>query len=80
MIDNDGLRKDGEPDQRVGTGQFAYGKVDPSEAGREGGQATGGGNDDDDGGSGGQADGGKQQFAYGKVDPVEAGRKGGSSS
>jgi hypothetical protein len=35
-IENDGLRKDGQPDQRVGTGEFAHGKVDPVEAGKQG--------------------------------------------
>ncbi|KAF2221854.1 hypothetical protein BDZ85DRAFT_238740 [Elsinoe ampelina] len=39
--EHDGLRKDGQPDQRVGTGQFAQGKVDPVEAGKQGGQSTG---------------------------------------
>ncbi|KAF4555902.1 Hypothetical protein D9617_2g058670 [Elsinoe fawcettii] len=39
--EHDGLRKDGQPDQRVGTGQFAQGKVDPHEAGKQGGQSTG---------------------------------------
>ncbi|KAK5097786.1 hypothetical protein LTR70_002828 [Exophiala xenobiotica] len=76
--EHDGLRKDGQPDGRVGTGQFAQGKVDPVEAGKEGG-VTGGS-------AGGQASGGshdssgKGQFAGGKVDPVEAGKKGGQSS
>ncbi|RFN46087.1 hypothetical protein FIE12Z_9688 [Fusarium flagelliforme] len=30
--EHDGLRKDGQPDQRVGTGEFAHGKVDPHQA------------------------------------------------
>ncbi|KAK5943609.1 hypothetical protein PMZ80_004617 [Knufia obscura] len=75
--EHDGLRKDGQPDGRVGTGQFAQGQVDPHEAGKQGGQ-TGGTS------SGGSSDnsssGGKGQFAGGKVDPVEAGKKGGQSS
>jgi hypothetical protein len=29
--ENNGLREDGMPDHRVGTGEFAYGKVDPSD-------------------------------------------------
>lgn len=39
--ENDGLRKDGQPDQRVNTGEFAHGKVDPHEAGKAGGQTSG---------------------------------------
>merc|ERR1711881_84993 len=66
--EHDGLRKDGQPDQRVGTGQFAQGKVDPTEAGKQGGQTSGDG-------SGGSA---KGEFAHGKVDPHEAGKQGGS--
>ncbi|KAK0127952.1 hypothetical protein ONS96_007450 [Cadophora gregata f. sp. sojae] len=78
------MKEDGTPDKRVGTGQFAQGKVDPHEAGAQGGKASGGSanyDEDDDstsGNSGGK--GGKGQFAGGKVDPVEAGRKGGKSS
>ncbi|RBR11043.1 uncharacterized protein FIESC28_09188 [Fusarium coffeatum] len=45
--EHDGLRKDGQPDQRVGTGEFAHGKVDPHKAGEEGGKTSG------DGSSGG---------------------------
>lgn len=41
IIEHDGLRKDGQPDQRVGTGEFAHGKVDPTSAGKEGGQTGG---------------------------------------
>ena len=48
---------------------FAYGKVDPQEAGKKGGQSSGGSHDDS----------GQGQFAGGKVDPVEAGKKGGQS-
>ncbi|KAI9170840.1 hypothetical protein HJFPF1_00314 [Paramyrothecium foliicola] len=38
--EHDGLREDGKPDGRVGTGEFAHGKVDPHEAGRQGGQTS----------------------------------------
>lgn len=51
--EHDGLRKDGQPDQRVGTGQFAAGKVDPVEAGKKGGNTSGSGSSDDSGSSGG---------------------------
>lgn len=51
--ENDGLRKDGQPDGRVGTGEFAHGKVDPHEAGKQGGSTSGGsassGSSDDSG-------------------------------
>lgn len=66
-------------DQRVGTGEFAHGKVDPHEAGKQGGSASGG-SSDDSADSGNSGSGGNGQFAGGKVDPVEAGRKGGKSS
>ncbi|KAH8684956.1 hypothetical protein BGZ61DRAFT_534156 [Ilyonectria robusta] len=78
-----GLREDGKPDKRVGTGEFAYGKVDPTEAGQQGGkmsgttQATDEDVSKDTGNSGGSA---KGEFAHGKVDPHEAGRKGGKAS
>lgn len=65
-------------DGRVGTGEFAHGKVDPVEAGKEGGNSSGG--SDDSGSSGSTGGSGKGQFAGGKVDPVEAGKKGGQSS
>ncbi|EHK97653.1 hypothetical protein GLAREA_01599 [Glarea lozoyensis ATCC 20868] len=39
-----GLKEDGTPDKRVGTGQFAQGKVDPHEAGKSGGATSGTGN------------------------------------
>ncbi|EKD15237.1 uncharacterized protein L3040_001607 [Drepanopeziza brunnea f. sp. 'multigermtubi'] len=68
-----GLKEDGTPDKRVGTGQFAQGKVDPAEAGAQGGKSSGGSDTSD-------SSGGKGQFAGGKVDPVEAGRKGGKAS
>ncbi|KAI9149049.1 hypothetical protein HJFPF1_11095 [Paramyrothecium foliicola] len=38
--EHDGLRKDGQPDGRVGTGEFAHGKVDPHSAGQKGGSTT----------------------------------------
>ncbi|KAL2208467.1 hypothetical protein CC79DRAFT_1395460 [Sarocladium strictum] len=41
--EHDGLRQDGQPDQRVGTGEFAHGKVDPHKAGAEGGKTSGSG-------------------------------------
>ncbi|KAL6252971.1 hypothetical protein RBB50_000690 [Rhinocladiella similis] len=47
--EHDGLRKDGQPDQRVQQDSFAHGKVDPHEAGKKGGQSSGG----SDGSSGG---------------------------
>jgi hypothetical protein len=74
LTEHDGLTESGEQDQRVGTGQFAHGKVDPHEAGKKGGEMGGS--------TGGQASGGNSgsgQFAGGKVDPVEAGKKGGQS-
>ncbi|KAG0645549.1 hypothetical protein D0Z07_8791 [Hyphodiscus hymeniophilus] len=37
-----GLKKDGTEDPRVGTGEFAHGKVDPHEAGKQGGHTSGG--------------------------------------
>ncbi|KAJ4523536.1 hypothetical protein HRR83_000183 [Exophiala dermatitidis] len=49
--EHDGLRKDGEPDQRVGTGEFAHGKVDPHEAGKQGGHSSGGSGSSGSGGS-----------------------------
>ncbi|KAK2616818.1 hypothetical protein QQS21_000195 [Conoideocrella luteorostrata] len=41
--EHDGLKQDGTPDKRVGTGEFAHGKVDPHEAGKAGGKTTGDG-------------------------------------
>merc|ERR1711879_183996 len=82
--EHDGLRKDGQPDKRVGTGEFAQGKVDPVEAGKQGGKSTGTTDDSTGssgtGNSGNSGGSGKGEFAHGKVDPVEAGKKGGSSS
>ncbi|KAH7041619.1 uncharacterized protein B0I36DRAFT_313120 [Microdochium trichocladiopsis] len=77
-----GLREDGQPDKRVGTGEFAHGKVDPHEAGKEGGRTSGVGSSDDSGNSGSGNSGGsaKGQFAHGKVDPHEAGKKGGRTT
>ncbi|KAI0156066.1 hypothetical protein BJ166DRAFT_350184 [Pestalotiopsis sp. NC0098] len=50
-----GLRQDGQPDQRVNTGEFAHGKVDPHKAGQKGGHTSGSGlgSDDTSGSSGG---------------------------
>lgn len=76
--EHDGLRKDGEVDQRTAKGgntEFAHGKVDPHEAGAQGGKASGG-----SGGGDSSSGGGSGEFAGGKVDPVEAGRKGGQTS
>jgi len=44
--EHDGLRKDGQPDQRVQQTEFAHGKVDPVEAGKKGGSTTGTGSSD----------------------------------
>ncbi|KAF7503190.1 hypothetical protein GJ744_004223 [Endocarpon pusillum] len=73
--EHDGLKEDGTEDKRVGTGEFAHGKVDPSEAGKKGGETGGSA-----GGHASSGTSGSGQFAGGKVDPVEAGRKGGQSS
>ncbi|RDW85678.1 hypothetical protein BP5796_04003 [Coleophoma crateriformis] len=61
---------------------FAQGKVDPVEAGKQGGSTSGTGNSNSDSGtkSGNSGGSAKGEFAHGKVDPVEAGKKGGSSS
>ncbi|TID17864.1 hypothetical protein E2P81_ATG10836 [Venturia nashicola] len=76
--EHDGLKQDGTPDKRVGTGEFAQGKVDPHEAGKQGGATTGTGSAGySETSNGGSA---KGQFAHGKVDPVEAGKKGGATS
>jgi hypothetical protein len=73
-----GLKEDGTPDKRVGTGrefqdillrscilktpiEFAQGKVDPVEAGKQGG-STGGNAGSSSSGSGGSAKGGKQSI------------------
>jgi len=47
--EHDGLKADGTPDKRVGTGEFAQGKVDPHEAGAQGGKASGTTGGDDSG-------------------------------
>ncbi|KAK9781670.1 hypothetical protein AB5N19_06102 [Seiridium cardinale] len=46
--EHDGLRQDGKPDQRVGTGEFAHGKVDPHDAGKKGGHTGGVGSSEND--------------------------------
>jgi general stress protein YciG len=67
--EHDGLKQDGTEDKRVGTHEFAGGKVDPHEAGRKGGKASGGSNEDyEESGSGntdnrGSAKGGKCFFS-----------------
>ncbi|KAF7550016.1 hypothetical protein G7Z17_g5992 [Cylindrodendrum hubeiense] len=85
-----GLREDGKPDQRVGTGEFAHGKVDPTQAGHQGGKTSGtsqnyhegdtSGNSHSNKGTGNGGSSAKGEFAHGKVDPHEAGRKGGKKS
>ncbi|KAL1791756.1 hypothetical protein ACET3X_009507 [Alternaria dauci] len=75
-----GLKQDGTPDKRVGTGEFAQGKVDPHEAGKQGGATSGSGSTDSSTGSSGSGGSAKGEFAHGKVDPVEAGKKGGQTS
>jgi hypothetical protein len=69
--DHDGLKQDGTPDKRVGTGEFAGGKVDPHEAGKQGGRSSGGSRDDydEDSGSGskkqsGSGSGGEFRLLY----------------
>ncbi|KAI9650803.1 hypothetical protein NHQ30_000834 [Ciborinia camelliae] len=78
--EHSGLKEDGTADKRVGTGQFAYGQVDPVEAGAKGGRHEGdketSGTTSDSSSSGN----GNGEFAHGKVDPVEAGKKGGQAS
>jgi hypothetical protein len=79
--EHDGLKQDGTPDKRVGTGrkftplfhptiryhqqyganrttEFAQGKVDPVEAGKQGGKSSGVTGDSDDTGSSGNKSGG----------------------
>ena len=72
--------------------EFAYGKVDPVEAGKQGGHTSGSSDGDNykptendgltkDGSVDGRTKaGGNTEFAHGKVDPVEAGKKGGQTS
>ncbi|MCJ1405683.1 hypothetical protein MMC11_008912 [Xylographa trunciseda] len=86
--EHDGLKQDGTPDKRVGTGEFAHGQVDPHEAGKAGGQTSGSTGEqykptENDGlKKDGTEDGrvGTGEFAHGKVDPVEAGKAGGQTS
>lgn len=73
--------------------EFAQGKVDPQEAGKQGGNTSGSGNDALEDTSSGDSGKGSMfclscslhcansaaEFAGGKVDPVEAGKKGGQS-
>lgn len=67
--------------------EFAYGKVDPHEAGKAGGSTQPddvykpkehGGVKEDGSVDPRTSEGGQNSFAHGKVDPVEAGKKGGS--
>ncbi|KAE8136775.1 hypothetical protein BDV38DRAFT_283713 [Aspergillus pseudotamarii] len=67
-----GRREDGQPDKRTQQTEFAYDKVDPTEAGQKRGSV--GGTISQGKGSGSSAQG---EFAHGKVDPREAGSKGG---
>ncbi|KAL3422051.1 hypothetical protein PVAG01_06207 [Phlyctema vagabunda] len=78
--EHDGLKKDGTPDQRVGTGEFAQGKVDPQEAGAKGGATSGESGESNTSSSGNSGGSAKGEFAHGKVDPHEAGAKGGKAS
>lgn len=57
-----GLKEDGTPDKRVGTGEFAQGKVDPVEAGKQGGQTSGGSGDSSSGSSSGGS--GRKSLTY----------------
>ncbi|ESZ94323.1 hypothetical protein SBOR_5319 [Sclerotinia borealis F-4128] len=70
-----GLKEDGTPDKRVGTGEFAYGQVDPVT-----GAKTGQSEETSETTSGSGSGSSKGEFAHGKVDPVEAGKKGGQAS
>jgi hypothetical protein len=58
ISEHGGLKQDGTPDKRVGTGEFAQGKVDPHEAGVQGGKTSGSGADSADTGSSGGNSGG----------------------
>jgi len=77
--EHDGLKEDGTPDKRVGTGEFAHGKVDPHEAGKQGGQ-TGGSTTESNTSGSNNSGSNSGSFAHGKVDPREAGKKGGKTS
>jgi general stress protein YciG len=96
--EHSGLKQDGTPDKRVGTGgtslslsrnfplqcfktlkpllEFAQGKVDPHQAGQQGGQTSGSGSDSSSGStgsSGGSAKGGKSLFSVFSVDCTDLG-------
>lgn len=58
-----GLKEDGTPDKRVGTGQFAQGQVDPHEAGKQGGQSSGG-SSESTGSSGGSSGGNGRKSSH----------------
>lgn len=66
ILSNTATNVNNIPDQRVQQDQFAYGKVDPTEAGKKGGE-TGGSSSDDTSSSDNSSSGGKGQFAGGKV-------------
>ena len=61
VAEHGGLKEDGTPDKRVGTGQFAQGQVDPHEAGKQGGQSSGG-STESTGSSGGSSGGNGREF------------------
>jgi hypothetical protein len=65
--EHDGLTKEGKPDGRVGTGEFAHGQVDPHEAGAIGGSTTGGSSGESTGNSGGSAKGGQYYRLLGSL-------------
>ena len=62
IAEHGGLKEDGTPDKRVGTGQFAQGQVDPHEAGKQGGQSSGG-STESTGSSGGSSGGNGREFS-----------------
>ncbi|TVY18977.1 hypothetical protein LARI1_G003371 [Lachnellula arida] len=64
--EHDGLKEDGTPDKRVGTGEFAQGQVDPTTAGKKGGQTSGSG-------SGGDGDSAGSEDSGGDYKPTEHG-------
>ena len=63
IAEHGGLKEDGTPDKRVGTGQFAQGQVDPHEAGKQGG-STSGGSTESTGSSGGSSGGNGRELSF----------------
>jgi hypothetical protein len=63
VTEHGGLKEDGTPDKRVGTGQFAQGQVDPHEAGKQGGQSSGG-STESTGSSGGSSRGNGREYLH----------------